>query len=86
VLLRAAFDFQLASHDQVRLYLFENWQSSRGVQSEVRKRQAILRMLYHQPFADADQRGIALRDFENLMGCPREHLEFSLWCCVQAIW
>jgi DnaJ domain/PilZ domain len=76
---RAAFDVQLASHDRARLHLFENWQSSRGVQSEVRKRQAILRLLYNKRFTDADQPGIVLRDFENLMGCPREHLEFSFW-------
>ena len=76
---RAAFDIQLASHDQARLHLFENWQSSRGVQSEVLKRQAILRLLYNKRFTDADQPGIVLRDFENLMGCPREHLEFSFW-------
>ncbi|MDT7814859.1 MAG: hypothetical protein QOJ42_4775 [Acidobacteriaceae bacterium] len=76
---RAAFDVQLASHDRARLHLFENWQSSRGVQSEVLKRQAILRLLYNKRFTDADQPGIVLRDFENLMGCPREHLEFSFW-------
>lgn len=76
---RAAFDVQLASHDQARLHLFENWQSSRGVQSEVLKRQAILRLLYNKRFTDSDQPWIALRDFENLMGCPREHLEFSFW-------
>jgi hypothetical protein len=76
---RAAFDIQLASHDQARLHLFENWQSSRGVQSEVLKRQAILRLLYNKRFTEADQPGIVLRDFENLMGCPREHLEFSFW-------
>ena len=76
---RAAFDIQLASHDQARLHLFENWQSSRGVQSEVLKRQAILRLLYNKRFTDGDQSGIVLRDFENLMGCPREHLEFSFW-------
>jgi len=76
---RAAFDVQLASHDQVRLHLFENWQSSRGVQSEILKRQGILRLLYNKRFTDADQPGIVLRDFENLMGCPREHLEFSFW-------
>ena len=39
---RAAFDLQLASHDQARLHLFENWQGTRGVQAEVVKRQAIL--------------------------------------------
>jgi len=76
---RAAFDVQLASHDQARLHLFENWQSSRGVQSEVLKRQAILRLLYNKRFTDSDQPWIILRDFENLMGCPREHLEFSFW-------
>lgn len=76
---RAAFDVQLASHDRARLHLFENWQSSRGVQSEVLKRQAILRLLYNKRFTDVDQPGIVLRDFENLMGCPREHLEFSFW-------
>ena len=76
---RAAFDVQLASHDQARLHLFENWQSSRGVQSEVFKRQAILRLLYNKRFTDTDQPYIVLRDFEHLMGCPREHLEFSFW-------
>jgi hypothetical protein len=49
------------------------------VQSEVLKRQAILRLLYNKRFTEADQPGIVLRDFENLMGCPREHLEFSFW-------
>jgi hypothetical protein len=76
---RAAFDVQLASHDRARLHLFENWQSSRGVQSEVLKRQAILRLLYNKRFTDGDRPWIILRDFENLMGCPREHLEFSFW-------
>lgn len=76
---RAAFDLQLASHDQARLHLFENWQGTRGVQAEVVKRQAILRLLYNQRFNDAERPWIVLRDFENLMGCPREHLEFSFW-------
>jgi hypothetical protein len=76
---RAASDIQLASHDQNRLYLFEQWQSSREVQTEFRKRRAILRLLYDKRLAHTDQRGILLRDFENLMGCPREHLEFSFW-------
>lgn len=76
---RAAFDLQLASHDQARLHLFENWQGTRGVQAEVVKRQAILRLLYNQRFADAKRPWIVLRDFENLMSCPREHLEFSFW-------
>jgi curved DNA-binding protein CbpA len=76
---RAAFDLELASHDQARLHLFENWQGTRGVQAEVVKRQAILRLLYNQRFNDAERPWIVLRDFENLMGCPREHLEFSFW-------
>jgi len=76
---RAAFDLQLASHDQARLHLFENWQGTRGVQAEVIKRQAILRLLYNQRFSESERPWIVLRDFESLMGCPREHLEFSFW-------
>ena len=76
---RAAFDLQLASHDRARLHLFENWQGTQGLQAEVVKRQAILRLLYNQRFTDAERPWIVLRDFENLMGCPREHLEFSFW-------
>jgi hypothetical protein len=76
---RAAFDLQLASRDQARLHLFENWQGTQGVQAEVVKRQAILRLLYNQRFTDTERPWIILRDFENLMGCPREHLEFSFW-------
>jgi hypothetical protein len=69
----------LTSHDQARLHLFENWPGTRGVQAEVIKRQAILRLLYNQRFTDAERPWIVLRDFESLMGCPREHLEFSFW-------
>lgn len=76
---RAAFDVQLASRDQARLHLFENWLRSRGVRSEVLKRQTILRLLYNQRVTDSDRPWIILRDFENLLGCPREYLEFSFW-------
>jgi DnaJ-class molecular chaperone len=74
---RAAFDLQLASHDQARLHLFENWQGTQGVRAEVVKRQAILRLLYNQRFSDAERPG-SFSDFENLMGCPREHLSSAL--------
>jgi len=60
---RAAFDLQLASHDQARLHLFENWQGTQGVQAEVIKRQAILRLLYNQRFTDSERPWIVLRDF-----------------------
>lgn len=80
---RAVFDLRLASHDRARLHLFENWQRTRGAQAEMVKRQAILWRLYNQRFTDTERPWIALRDFENLMGCPREHLEFSFWVLRQ---
>ena len=80
---RAAYDIQLALHDHTRLQLFEIWERSRNVQGEVLKRQAILRLLYNQRLTGRDRPGIVLRDFENLMGCPREHLEFSFWVLRQ---
>jgi hypothetical protein len=76
---RAAYDVQLAAQDHVRFRVFENWQNSRGVHAEVRKRQGILRLLYSKRVTDPGQPGIYLREFEDLLGCPREHLEFSFW-------
>ena len=83
---RAAFDLQLASHDQARLHLFENWQGTRGVQAEVIKRQAILRLLYNQRFTDAERPWMVLRDFENLMAAPGSTWSSASGFCARASW
>jgi hypothetical protein len=76
---RAAHDVQLANEDKVRFKIFDNLQSTQGVQAEIRKRQGILRLLYAKRLTDPREPAMRGRDFAEMLGCPLEHLEFSLW-------
>jgi hypothetical protein len=76
---RAAHDVYLANEDKVRFKIFDNLQSTQGVQAEIRKRQGILRLLYTKRLTDPHQPAMRARDFAEMLACPLEHLEFSLW-------
>jgi len=76
---RAAFDVQLASQDKNRYRIFDSVQSTEGVQAEIRKRQGILRLLYAKRMTDPHDPSMRGREFAEMLGCPIEHLEFSLW-------
>jgi curved DNA-binding protein CbpA len=76
---RAAYDVRRNAHRADRLRIFSDWQSSSGVEAEKRKRQGILALLYAQRIRDPHQPGFTIRDLEDMLACPREHLEFSLW-------
>jgi hypothetical protein len=76
---RAAFDVRLASQDKSRYRIFDSLQSTEGVQAEIRKRQGILRLLYAKRMTDPREPALRGRDFADMLGCPIEHLEFSLW-------
>ena len=84
--LRAAHDARLQRQQQSRPKIFEQWQSARGGEAEKRKRQAILAALYAQRLTDSRQPSLALRDLEDLVSCPGEHLEFSLWYMRESGW
>lgn len=43
------------------------------------RREQILLLLYRRRMSHPDQPSLGLRDLENALGTPREHLEFSLW-------
>ena len=83
---RAAYDAQLSSHSQSRFKIFETWESSQGVAAEKRKRQGVLSLLYGKRLTDPHQPSMTVRDFEDMLGCPREHLEFSLWFLKENKW
>jgi hypothetical protein len=76
---RAAYDVRLLSQDKARLKIFESLESTQGVQAEIRKRKGILRLLYTKRLTDPAQPAMRGREFVELLGCPAEHLEFSLW-------
>ena len=76
---RAAYDAQLNQSRKTRLKIFQSWENSRGVDAEKRKRQGILALLYGKRMTEPAHPGVSLRELEDMLGCPREHLEFSLW-------
>jgi hypothetical protein len=76
---RAAHDVHLADEDKGRIKLFDALQSSQGVPAEIRKRQAILRLLYTKRLMNPHQPEMRGREFVEMLGCPLEHLEFSIW-------
>jgi hypothetical protein len=76
---RAAHDVALAAEDKTRFKIFDSLHSTEGVQAELRKRQGILRLLYARRLTDPHQPAMRGRDFAEMLGCPLEHLEFSLW-------
>ena len=76
---RAAFDAARLDRKRARWRIFDQPQSAVGVEAERRKRQGVLSLLYTKRINDPHQPLMSLHEFEDLLGCPREHLEFTLW-------
>lgn len=76
---RASYDVNYQSNRQLRWQIFDQRQATTGKSAEKAKRRGILELLYtarrNQPAAPS----MTLHELEDLLGCPREHLEFSLW-------
>src|SRR5258708_2914198 len=47
--------------------------------AEKASRRGILHLLYKARLNQPNQPAVSLHELEELLGCPREHLEFSLW-------
>ncbi|HUA85623.1 MAG TPA: J domain-containing protein [Bryobacteraceae bacterium] len=85
---RAAYDVQHREHRRLAWRIFDQSSSTQGVEAERRKRHGVLSLLYRKRIVQPDQPSMTLKDFEDLLGVPREHLEFTLWYlkesqCVQ---
>jgi len=76
---RAAFDVAREGNARKRWKIFDSPDAMLGREAEKRKREAILSLLYRARVNDYEQAAITILDLERLLGCPREHLEFSLW-------
>lgn len=76
---RAGYDVNLHSYRQVRWRIFDQRQSSSGKLAERSKRKGILDLLYTKRCNEPEKPTMNLHELEDLLGCPREHLEFSLW-------
>lgn len=76
---RAAFDIEHRTTRRLTWKIFDQTTSAQGVEAERRKRSGILALLYRKRIAQPDQASMSLKDFEELLGVPKEHLEFTLW-------
>jgi hypothetical protein len=76
---RAAYDVQREASQGHRWRIFTSAQATLGPEAERRKRQAILMLLYTKRLNSPDQATLTMREMEDLLGIPSEHLEFSLW-------
>ncbi len=76
---RASFDVLHRSTRRLNWTIFDQSTSTQGMEAEQRKRNGILSLLYRKRVAQPYQPSMTLREFEDLLGVPKEHLEFSLW-------
>ncbi len=76
---RAAYDVRHRETRRLTWQIFDQSNALQGVDGERAKRRGILSLLYRKRVAQPDQPHMALKEFEDLLGVPREHLEFTLW-------
>jgi len=85
---RAGYDVEHRETRRLTWKIFDQTSAVEGFESERCKRQGILALLYRKRLMAPDQPSVSLKEFEDLLGVPKEHLEFSLWYlkenqCVQ---
>ncbi|MCU1339630.1 MAG: heat shock protein DnaJ domain protein [Bryobacterales bacterium] len=76
---RAAYDARHSSERQLRWKIFDQTAIATGPEVEKRKRQGILALLYATTVKNPEGASMTLHAFEDMLGCPREHLEAALW-------
>lgn len=76
---RAAYDVHHRDTRRLNWKIFDQSNSAQGVEAERRKRQGVLSLLYRKRVMQPEQAGMTLKEFEELLGVPKEHLEFTLW-------
>jgi hypothetical protein len=76
---RAAFDADYLTQKRLRWKIFDKPEAAQGLNAERAKRYGILSLLYTKRAATPAQPTLSIIELEDLLGVPREHLEFSLW-------
>jgi hypothetical protein len=76
---RAAYDLERGGALRARWRPFLSPESTRGTEAERRRRYGLLRGLYAKRMLEPREPGMTIFDLEELLGVPRDHLEFTLW-------
>ena len=77
--LRAAYDVRHKEARRLAWKIFDQPHAAQGIEAERRKRYGVLAVLYRKRLAQPDQAAMTLRELEDLLGVPKEHLEFTIW-------
>ncbi len=83
---RAAFDIQFGERRRLHWKIFDQSNSAQGPEGEKRKRRGILSLLYLKMIRQPDDPSLTIMELEELLACPREHLQFSLWYLRENAW
>jgi curved DNA-binding protein len=76
---RARYDVHHRETKRLRWKIFDQAATSSGSEGEKRKRQGILALLYAQTLDNPERAEMSIQLLEELLGCPREHLQAALW-------
>ena len=76
---RASYDVNYHLSRQLRWRVFSQGEAAVGKSAEKGRRRGVLDLLYAARVNQPNQPAVGLQELEELLGCPREHLEFSLW-------
>ena len=76
---RAKYDARYQATRQLHWKIFDQAEAALGPQAERAKRKGILGLLYAKAAHDIERASMTTVDFEEILGCPREHLQAALW-------
>ncbi len=76
---RAQYDLGYQTQKRLRWKIFAKPAGAKGMETEKRKRAGVLAALYTKRIEAPEKAGVTIREMEELLGVPREHLEFSVW-------
>lgn len=83
---RAEFDVQYDSHKTMQWQIFEQGAAIGGREEDQRIFHGVLSLLYVARRKDPDSGGLGVLNLEQMLGVPREHLEFPMWYLKKRGW
>jgi hypothetical protein len=76
---RAIYDARYRATKQLQWKIFDQAEASLGPQAEKSKRRGVLGLLHAKTLHNPERASMTAVEFEELLGCPREHLQAAFW-------
>ena len=81
---RSAYHAAHRPQSRLRRKVVDQRQAALAIEAEKSKRWGVLSLLYSKKMMGPGQPGMTIRQLEDLLDCPREKLEFSLWYLTES--